>query len=303
MISKYTYRKLQWIDVEKPTREEIRQLGEEYDLPPLVADELLSETVRSKVDRYDNCIFLVLHFPDVARNRKAGTRREVDFVIGKNFLITVHYENVDALHDFAKTFEVHSTLDKSPIGNHAGFLFFFVIRELYHAAEMELDIMDKNLIEIEQEIFEGNEEAMVKRISSINRSLLDFRQALRFHHEILQSFEKAGSDFFGEDFSYYLSAISGEHNKVRTIMESHKETLADLHDTNDSLLSAKTNDTMKTLTIMNFIMLPLGLITWVFGLTTGFPLVKDKTDFYMILGAMALTGIIMFIYFKTRKWL
>jgi len=303
MISKYKYRKLEWIDVEKPSREELRQLAEEYGIPSLVTDDLLTETIRSKVDRYDDCIFMVLHFPALAKNRAGGTRREVDFVIGKNFLITVHYESVDALHDFAKTFEAHSTLDKSPIGSHAGFLFFFVIRELYRAAAIELDVMDKNLIEIEQQIFEGNEEKMVKRISDINRSLLDFRQALRFHHEILQSFEKAGSDFFGADFSYYLSSITGEYVKIRTIMESHKETLVDLHDTNDSLLSAKTNDTIKTLTIMNFIMLPLGLITWVFGMTTKFPLIQTKGDFYLVLGVMALTGLIMFIYFKTRKWL
>ncbi len=303
MISKYTYRKLEWIDVEKPTREEIRQLVEEYNLPVLVGDDLLVETMRSKVDRYDNCLFLVLHFPAPIRNHKNTARHEVDFVIGKKFVITIHYETVDPIHDFTKKFEVHSTLDKSPIGDHAGYLFFFIISELYKASSTELDTMERKMLEIEHDIFEGHEEKMVRSISDINRSLLDFRQALHFHHEVLQSFEKAGKEFFGEDFSYYLAAIIGEYNKVHTMMESHKETLADLHNTNDSLLSAKTNDTIKTLTIMNFIMLPLGLITWVFGMTTKFPLIQDKTDFYIVLGAMALTGLVMFIYFKTRKWL
>ncbi len=304
MISKYTYKKLEWIDIESPTREEIRTLSEEYNLPVLVGDELLAPSMPSKVDRYTDCIYVVLHFPQTIHNKhKNEAPHEIDFVIGKNFLMTIHYEASDPLHEFAKTFEVHSTLDKSPIGNHAGFLFFFIIRELYRASMLELDMMDKKLIEIEREVFKGNEKKMVKQIAEVNRALLDFRQALRFHRGILESLEKAGSEFFGSEFSYYLSAVTGEYNKVHTMMESHKETLTDLRKTNDSLLTVKTSDAIKTLTTLSFVLLPVGIIAWIFGMTTAFPLIKTPLDFYRVLGVMAISVLIMFIYSRMRKWL
>jgi magnesium transporter len=304
MISKYTYKKLEWIDVESPTREEVRALSEEYGLPVLVGDELLAPAMPSKVDRYSECIYLVLHFPRTIHTKHTNeVPQEIDFVIGKNFLMTIHYETSDPLHEFAKTFEVHSTLDKSPIGNHAGFLLFFIIRELYRSSMYELEAMDKKLIEIEHEIFNGNEKKMVKQIAQISRALLDFRQALRFHHGILESLEKAGSEFFGADFSYHLSAVTGEYNKVHTTIESHKETLTDLRKTNDSLLTLKTNDAIKTLTTLSFVLLPVGIIAWIFGMTTAFPLIRNPLEFYRVLGIMALSVIIMFVYSRMRKWL
>jgi Mg2+ and Co2+ transporter CorA len=60
---------------------------------------------------------------------------------------------------------------------------------------------------------------------------------------------------------------------------------------------------MTKLTIMNFVMLPLGLITWVFAIDVGGPLLPDMQDFLIVMGAMAATGLVMIIYFKNRKWL
>ena len=293
-----------WIDIEAPTRDEIASVMEEYNLPAPLKEDLLNDGIRSKVDRYQNVIYLVLHFPTILHHGKNHrTEVEVDFIIGKDFMITSHYQTVNGLHEFAKKFEVTTLLERDLVATHAGFLFYYAIRELYHHALSELDIIDRDLIETEKSIFADREEKMVRHISALNRKLLDFRQAIRFHHDVLTSFEKVGEEFFGKDFSYYLSAIVGEFSKVRTLYENHKEMLVDLRETNDSLLTSKTNDTMKTLTTMNFIVLPAALISWIFSMNSSFPLIQDVTEFYLVIGAMILIGVLMFIYFKKRKWL
>lgn len=304
MISKYTYNKITWIDLETPTRDEVLSLVGEYNIPLLVVDDILEPTVRSKVDKYDNLIYLILHFPNLKHAKNRGVEQEIDFVIGKNFIITTHYETIDPLHEFSKIFETNSILNKSKnLGEHAGFLFFYLIRELYKYLHIELDDLNKYLLKIEKKIFEGKEGEVVEDISSTNRKLLDFKQSIRFHREILKSFESAGKDFFGGDFSYYLGAIIGEYNKVQNILDGHKEILNDLKDTNDSLLTNKTNETMKILTVMNFVMLPLALITGVFGMNSEIIFIKNISDFFIVLGAMVLTGIAMVIYFKKKKWI
>ncbi len=303
MITKHNYKKLVWIDVEAPTKEEVLSLMDEYRLPELVAEELVTETYRSKVDLYNNLIYMILHFPTVGRQGRKAEEQEIDFVLGKDFLITVHYGLIDPLHTFSKLFEVNSILDKQVVGDHAGYLFYYIIRELYKQSALELEDLNGTLRDIEHNIFAGREGEMVENISNTNRKLLDFKQAIRFHHEILKSFETAGKDFFGESFGYYLSSITGEYTKVRNILDSQKEILNDLRTTNDSLLSTKTNETIKTLTIITFIMLPLTLITGVFGMNSDIVFIHSLHDFLIVLGAMSVTALVMFIYFKHKRWL
>jgi len=153
MITKYKHKNLTWVDIEAPTREDVIQVMEEYHIQPLVADELNSPTLRPKVDVYDNFIYLILHFPTIFHKHGNQTEQEVDFVIGKDFLITTHYDVVDPLHDFSKVFEVNSILDKSNISEHAGFLFYYIIRELYRDLNVELDHVYNTLEGIESKIF------------------------------------------------------------------------------------------------------------------------------------------------------
>lgn len=277
---------------------------ERYDIHPVVAEELLTPSVRPKVDLQKNCIYLILHFPVVNQHTGQVEPQEVDFIIGKDFLITAHYNAVDPLHTFSKMFEVNSILDKSQIGTHGGFVFFYMIRDLYRSLALELDAIDEDLQTIEQYIFEGEENKMVRAISESNRQLLDFRQAIRFHGKVLESFEEAGKAFFGSEFGYYLHAITSEYYKVYDILQGHKDTLIDLRSTNDSLLTTKTNNIMKTLTIIAFTVTPINLATQVLAMNTQVTFLQNvgNNAFFVILTITGIIAIIMFWYFRRKKW-
>ncbi len=305
MISRYNYKDLVWIDVQSPSQDEVRSLMEEFSIHPLVADELLGPTLRPKVDLYPEFIYLILHFPTISHKHDGGEDQEIDFIIGKKFIITAHYDQVDQLHEFAKVFEVNSILDKSNIGYHAGFILFYILKDLYKMLDGELDHINHDFNEIQSKIFAGKERDMVNSISHINRDLLNFKQILRPHKEVLESFEVAGTKFFGEEFSYYLRTIVGEFYKLSSILDGHRETILDLRDTNDSLLTTKTNDIMKTLTVTAFIILPLTFIGQIFGMSIpNIPLMDNPNAFWIIVGTMGVVGACLFSYFKFfKKWM
>jgi magnesium transporter len=303
MIARYKYHELTWIDVESPTNEEVRQLMEEFDIHPIVADELLGPSMRPKVDAYENFIYVILHFPAI-RHSHRSKEQEVDFIIGKKFLITVRYDLVDPLHKFSKVFEVNSILDKSDLGDHAGFLFFYMIRKIYSSLGHELSMIGELLRSIEEKIFTGNERAMVQELSVIHRDVLAFHRALRMHRSVLQSFSLACETFFGNGFRHYAENILGEYLKVEELLQDQKEVLNELRGTNDSLLSTKTNEIMKVLTATNFLLLPAGLIAAIFTIPAKHvPVIGMLNDFWIIL---AITGTIVgttFMVFKWKKWL
>ncbi|MEI7777524.1 MAG: magnesium transporter CorA family protein [bacterium] len=306
MINKYKFRKLTWIDVESPTPEEIRKLVDEHGIAPLVAEELLVPNMKPKVDVYPNHLYLILRFPSLKKNDGIDPEdsQEIDFVIGKNFIITAHYDHIEQLSLFSKMFEVNSILDRSPIGDHAGFIFYYMIKNIYHHLLEDLEYARSTLLSAEKKVFHGEEKQMVFKLSEINRDILFFKEALNLHLEVLTSFENAGKKFFGEEFDYYLRDIIGEFYKVQNATQNIKDFLEELRRTNDSLLSTKQNEVMKTFTIIAFIFLPLSFIASIFSMRLSYtPLQDSPNGFYQVISIMAAVGILTFALFKWKKWL
>jgi hypothetical protein len=114
MLTRYGQKNAVWIDLVAPTPAEVRGLMHEYGIDPLIAEELLVPSFKPKVERRGEVIYVILHFP-VMRGMGQRSEQEIDFVIGKDFLITTRYNTVDPLHAFAQAFEVNTVLGR-PIG-------------------------------------------------------------------------------------------------------------------------------------------------------------------------------------------
>jgi magnesium transporter len=307
MMYTYKHDTVTWIDLENPTREEVRDLIEQFGIDPLVGEELLNQTHRSKVDLHKDYIYLILHFPTQFNPKHTGVKHridEIDFIIGKDFIITTRYSSINALLEFSKIFESDSLLERKHLTKHAGFVFYHMIRNIYKSLYTKVEDIKTTLSVFEEQIFEGHEKAMVFELSKMSRVILYFRESLSQHKEILASFETAGQTLFEKDFQFYLRAVTGEYLKVENTIGSAKDYLHELRTTNDSLLSTKQNEIMKTLTVVNFIILPLSLITGLFGMNTdNNPIVGHSFDFWIIVLIMLLLTIISTTIFKRKNWL
>jgi len=304
MINRFKHKKLTWVDLESPSESELENIILEFSLTPPVAEELRRPSLKPKVDLYKNFIYLILHFPAFRHSHVSQSNQEVDFVIGKNFLITVHYDVIDPIHKFSKEFEVESILDKGDSPRHAGFVFFRLIKKLYKSLEHELEFIGSELDEVEDRIFHGKEKEVVKDISEISRDLLNFKQATSAHQEVLESFAFAAKSLFGKDFEYCTSVIVNEYYKISKTVSHHRESLLELRDTNNSLLSTKQNEAMKVLAIMAFVTFPLSLVATIFGMNTVYlPIVGTKGDFWIVMGFMGFLTLLFFYFFKKKRWL
>lgn len=304
MVNKYSYKNVTWIDLESPTREEIREVMLTYDIPPLAAEDLLLPTLRPKVDVYPGFIYLILHFPAWKHSHKE-TSQEIDFIIGKDFIVTARYDNIDPIHKFSKMFEVNSVLDRnSLVGKHAGYMFYYMIREIYHSLGDELESIKDNLQYIEKRTFTGKEKEMVFELSNTSRELLAFKHATALHEEILGSFSIAAKPFFGATFTHYLDAIQGEYLKVNKTIVSISESLAELRETNNALLEAKQSEIMKMFTAITVISSLLTIISsWFLVESPDRPFEGSKHEFWLIGGVMFVTAVIVTFIMRNKKWL
>lgn len=309
MIKQFKYKNITWVDLTSPTAEEIQGISQEFNIHPVAAGELRDISHRSKVDVYDDFIYLVLHLPNHANTLESEVfdghdAVEIDFIIGKNFLVTTTYEAIDSMQEFGKILETSNLLTKNKKETHAGYLFYYIMKHLYQSLERNLDFITHNLKKAETKIFSGNEKEMVMVLATINKKLLDFRGTLKSHQGVLLSLEMAGKEFFGEKFHFELQSITSEFGKVWYALENSREFFNELRQTNESLLQIKTNDATKTFTMLAFITFPLTLLITILGLRAdGTPLINLPYAFWYISGLIVALILFILAYYKHKRWM
>ncbi|MBI4087916.1 magnesium transporter CorA family protein [Candidatus Kaiserbacteria bacterium] len=303
MHSRFEHNGLSWVDLESPNRAEVHDLIAEFDIAPLVAEELLLPSTKPRVEFHPTYAYIVLHFPALRHSHKTR-EQEIDFIVSHKYLITTRYDTIDPLHNFSKIFEVNTMLDKSNVGEHAGYIFFYMLKKLYKSVEHEVEYVRHDLAAIEENVFSGHEVDMVAAISRCARDLLNLRQTIEPHREVLRELEANAARFFGEKYAPYARTLSNEYYRVHNHIMRNTEILHELRETNNSLLSTKQNEAMKILTIMAFVTFPLSLIASIFGMNTVWiPIVGLPGDFWIVMSIMGAATFLMFVFFKRKGWL
>jgi magnesium transporter len=303
MLERYTHNNLTWVDLQSPTHTEVASIAAEFGIDGLIAEELLLPSTKPRAEFRETYAYLILHFPALRHTHKTR-EQEVDFVVGKNFIITTRYDMVDPLHKFAKVFETNTMLEKSAIGEHAGFLLFYMLKKMYKAIEHEIEFIRHDLGIIEDHIFKGHEVTMVEAISKSSRDLLNLRQTIEPHREVLRDLEAGGAPLFGSDFVQYFRTLSNEYYRVHNHIMRHTESLHELRETNNSLLTTKQNETMRALTVMALLTFPLALVVAVLDADTlDNPLNEASHGLLILIVLVIALGSSMLLYFKHRKWI
>lgn len=304
MIERYEYNGLTWIDVLNPTTDEIRAIIKECDIPLEFSGDLTSMVPRSEVHAKKQTLKITLDFPIVKRT-DINHPHEIKFIATKKHLITVRFEDIEALHRFSKDFEIASLLKHSQKKQLTGaHIMLSLLDELYRTMTMQLDYLESKMTDIEEEMFQEREREMVLEISKISRRLISFRQTLHAHETALLELECKIVEAFGKTLDHKVAALQSEYEHHIRRIDALGSTLEDLRDTNNSLVSTKQNEIMKTLTIMAFITFPLSLFTSMFGMNTiATPIIGQRGDFWIIVSIMIIVSIGFFIYFKYKKWM
>lgn len=135
-----------------------------------------------------------------------------------------------------------------------------MLRGLYASVFEELETIEDSIENITNNIFKNKEREMVVAISEITRTLLEFKRVTDLHYEILEAIKQRGQEIFGDGFAHEMEAVILDYQKINTIIKSHLEMVRDLRQTDNSLLSAKQNETIKRLTLVGAVLTVLFII-------------------------------------------
>lgn len=303
MIERHEHNNVTWLDVINPTTNEIREIVSECKIPPEFSTDLTTMVPRHQVHAVKGALKVTLDFPIVKRT-DINHPHEIKCIATKDYLITIRFEAIEAMHRFSKEFEVTSILTKAGKKASGGHMCMSLLERLYKTMTVKLDYLESKITSVEERIFTSKEKEMLYEISEINRRLIAFRQTLHTHQDALEEMPNAVTVAFGKPYTAFVEVFANEYDHIERRIQSLTYVLNELRQTNDTLLNTKQNEVMKIFTILAFITFPLTLFTSMFGMNTvTTPIVGQEGDFWIILGTMGIVSIAFFAYFKYRDWI
>lgn len=295
---------MQWIDIHNPSPDDIIKIAKELEIHPRVVEELLHPSFRPRAESFGHHLYLILHIPTFDSTSGLHRPHELDMVIDKNTLLTVHYDTVETVYELFRSLQLNLALRDKVLQGGPERLLCALWGRVYEHLLSELDHMQKKIDRIEERIFAGHERELIHDISLVRRDVLDFGRAVKPHDGVLESLERIHRDFFSERFGDRLFDLWGKYKRMVNILDANRDTLETLYATNDSLLTHRSNEIIKTLTMLALLIFPLSLIAAVFSIDAAArPIVGGKYDFWIIVGIMVCTILSMLAYFKHRRWI
>jgi len=294
---------LRWINIERPRQSDRAWLEAMFGFHPLDFEDVYSRNQRPKVDVYDEYLFIVLQFPVYDKESNRLITSEVDLFVGPDFVVTLPNESFPPLAAMFERYRTNEDVRETTFSKGSGYLLYKIVDSGVDASFPMLRKLGLKLERLEDDIFEGRSREIVRDLSNVKQEIINFRKIVRPQRTSLHDLEQAKQRYFGEELDIYFDDITDAAERIWDILENYREVIDGLESSNESVLSHRLNDSIRVLTAVSVILLPLTLIASVFGMNVHLPLQDDPIGFWLLMLGMAGVLLAMVLYFRRRGWL
>jgi magnesium transporter len=294
---------LRWINILRPRPIDRGWLEERFEFHPLDYEDVFSRNQRPKIDQYPEYLFIVLHFPRYDKQIARLNAAELDLFVGPDYLITLPNEPIDPLEYLFERCRRKPEAREQLMSKGPGFLMYKIVDSCVDAGFPMLRKMGNKLERIEDDIFEGRSNEVVRDISNVKQEIINFRKIVRPQRQVLGDLERTKQRYLAPDLDLYFDDIVDASERIWQMLEGYKETVEALEHTNEAVLSHSLNDVLRILTVLTVVFLPLTLIASIWGMNVKVPGEGSLTAFFVIAAVMIVLLGGMLAFFRRRGWL
>jgi magnesium transporter len=300
-----THGRMTWVNIEKPTPQDMETLRQRYPhFHPLDFEDCLSRMERPKIDEYDDYLFIIMQFPVFDASSRISKPGEVDIFIGKGYLVTVHDGDLWPITGLFDDCQAEASVCQKHMGRGASRLMHDVIDRLVDYCFPIIYKVDANIREIEEDIFTEQVPGVVRELSWVRRDIIALQRIVKPQIAILANLAQEDRPFIREELDVYFDDVLDHLRKAWDMLEDHRDVIEGLDDTANTLTSFRLGEIMKILTIISVILLPLTLLSGIYGMNIALPL--DENSPYTFLIILLLMGVMVggrLLYFRRKRWI
>jgi magnesium transporter len=260
-----------WLDMVKPTEEELFYLDEIFGFHPLAIEDTINYMQRPKIESYnhvgDACnqgyFYMVFHGPDLATFREKLRTKELDMFVSERYLITIHEEEMTSVEEMAQraATDARRVLDPG-----IDMLLHNILDRITDHYMPILDYFQEQLDELEERALSNPKPDVLQQISLRKRELLTLRRIVGPQREVLAQLTRGEVPFIRLETRTYLRDVQDHLIRTVEMVEVYRDLVVGARDIYLSSISNTLNQIMKTLTVFTVIALPMTIITSFFGM-------------------------------------
>lgn len=280
---------------------EIADIGKQYDLHPLVLEDIVNTTQRPKIDEYDDYLFVVLKmlYYDADEN---VVIEQVSLVMGKNYVLSFQESEGDVFNTVRERIRHGNGRIR---GLKSDYLLYALIDAVVDNYFSIIETLGNKIEDLETDLFAGHSRDGINiEVQQLKREILKVRRAIFPLREIINRIEKGEHALIHKRTITFYRDIYDHLIQVSENIDIYREMIWSLMDMYMTTISNKMNEVMKVLTIMSSIFIPLTFLAGIYGMNFEYiPELKYRYGYFVLLAVMFLIFIGLLVYFKRKKWL
>lgn len=287
-----------WLDIQAPDDDDYRLLSDTFKFHQLTIEDVKHQNQRPKLDGYDGYVFAVVFV--IALDGEDVSFREHHLYIAPDYLVSVHLEpepSFDTLNDRIAELP-ESTCRKS------SFLTYLVMDSLVDTTFAALETLDKSVDKLQDEVLENANNAQLALLQDMKHSAVEMRRVLGAQRDMFQRLVTLSLEADRETTAYYRDVYDHIIRQYETV-NSLRDLLTGAMDVYLSTVSNRLNMTVKALTVVASLFLPLTFLTGFFGMNFGWLVSRIGTLYAFMIGLslMAISIITQLVFFRRRGWI
>ncbi len=306
-----------WVDLYKPEKKDYEFLQDAFGFHPLSLEDCEKSNELPKIDVYEDYLFIILHSATSDKKDLGFGMREIDFFLGKNFLVTIHKHKSTSVEHLAKKLAGKTNTRKNgKNGKHASATPDFMMYQLIdYFVDLYFPLLDEwgGRIEVLEEAVIKNKSSqkLLREMMRIKREVTHLRKSLAAQRDVISRLTKTDLPFISTKTHVYFSDVYDHILRLYTEIETQRDLVNTTFEAHMSVLSNqmaetsnKMNQVMQKLTVIATIFMPLTFIAGVYGMNFRYmPELYWKYGYYIILGIMLVIAVLMYLFFRKRKWM
>ena len=288
-----------WIDLYKPTQGEFESVAQELELPPRVIEDAIKPQQRPKLVRYGDSLFVVLKTARYLDEPEKVEFSEAHVLVGKDFIVTVRYEEIPALEEVRRRLEGEPGLLRQgpqPILRE-------IMDQIVDDYEPVLEGLGTDIQEVEVEVFGENAEVS-QRIYELSRELVQFQRATSPLARALERAAESDEQDIDPELRIYLRELHDHVLRVEEPTEGFRDMLSDILVVNLTLISVRQNDQTKKISAWAAILIVPTLIAGIYGMNFDYmPELHWTFGYPFALALIVSISVSLYAVFKHVEWL
>ena len=290
-----------WVDLSKPSAEEVRILTDVFHFHELAVEDALAETHHPKVESYGDYLYLILHGIDFSASEHCFTTQDIDFFLGERYLVTVHPGISRSIGQVGEMCGRASHV----LGEGPAALLHRIIDTMVDNYLPEVEKLGGRLDDIEKEIFEHPNQKLARRILDFKRDVSSLRRIVLPQRDAVGRLARREFALISEAMSYRFRDVHDHLVRLADEAMFFQDRITSLLDAYLSNVSNQLNSVMKVLTVIATIFMPLTVLSGMWGMNVPLPHLPggEAVQFWWVAALMLVISGVMLWFFRRRGWI